>query len=265
MDFRAVVAGIATLGAIACGTRAAVPPAETPVSGALGASIARGRALLLATSESLPTHVGNALRCTSCHLDEGRRPQGSWIGAYARYPQYRSRNGAVQTIEGRVNDCFVRSMNGTPLPADGRDMADIVAYLWSLSRGTPVAPAPEPPPNRFAALTADTAAGRTLYASSCASCHGAAGEGSVAAPPVWGPRSYNVGAGMARRFTAAAFIRANMPFSAPGTLSDQQALDVAAFVNAQPRPDYSAKAEDWPNGDPPPDVPYLTRAGRRSR
>lgn len=263
MRFRTVVTGIATLCVAGCGASKAAPP-DAPIGGPLGASIARGRALVLATAESLPTHVGNGLRCTSCHLDEGRRPQGTWIGVYARYPQYRSRNGAVQTLEGRVNDCFARSMNGTPLPPDGRDMADIVAYLWSLSRGTAIGPPPPPEVNRFAGLSADTGAGRTLYGASCAACHGAAGEGG-AAPPVWGARSYNVGAGMARRLTAAAFVRANMPFNAPGTLTDQQALDVAAYVNAQSRPDYSAKLEDWPNGDPPPDVPYVTRAGRRPR
>lgn len=261
MRFRTVVTGIATLGVAACSVSKAPPP-DAPVSGALGISIARGRALMLATSESLPTHVGNGLRCTSCHLDEGRRPQGTWIGVYARYPQYRSRNGAVQTIEGRVNDCFTRSMNGTPLSPDGRDMADVVAYLWSLSRGSVVGPPPPVESNRFTSLSADTGAGRALYATSCASCHGATGEGG-AAPPLWGARSYNVGAGMARRLTAAAFVRANMPFSAPGTLTDQQALDVAAYVDAQVRPDYSAKVDDWPNGDPPRDVPYVTRAGRR--
>jgi thiosulfate dehydrogenase len=70
---------------------------------------------------------------------------------------------------------------------------------------------------------------------------------------------------MARPRTAAAFIRANMPLSAPGTLTDQQALDVAAYIDAAVRPDFAAKADDWPNGDPPADLPYGTRAGRRTR
>ena len=85
------------------------------------------------------------------------------------------------------------------------------------------------------------------------------------APPVWGARSYNIGAGMARARTAAAFIRDNMPFDQPGTLTDQQALDVAAYVNAHGRPDFPDKVHDWPNGDPPPDVAYPTEAARRHR
>ena len=120
---------VALLGAVilACGRGSDHPPAIP--DGPLGAAIQRGRALLLATRDSLPAHVGNRLRCTSCHLDEGRRATGSLVGAYARYPQYRPRSARVETIEYRVNDCFRRSMNGTPLSSDGGDMRDIVAYL----------------------------------------------------------------------------------------------------------------------------------------
>src|SRR5712691_13152999 len=82
-------------------------------AGPYGDAVRRGRALLTATRDSLPSHVGNKLRCTSCHLDAGRRETGSWIGVFARYPQYRTRSGTVETIEYRVNDCFRRSMNGT--------------------------------------------------------------------------------------------------------------------------------------------------------
>jgi thiosulfate dehydrogenase len=76
---------------------------------------------------------------------------------------------------------------------------------------------------------------------------------------VWGPQSYNIGAGMARVRTAAEFISRNMPLDAPGTLSDQQAIDVAAYVNGHARPDYRGKENDWPNGGAPPDVAYPTR------
>ncbi|HEU5358494.1 MAG TPA: c-type cytochrome [Gemmatimonadales bacterium] len=242
----------------------ALPDTIIP-AGPFGASILRGRALLTATRDSLPTHVGNRLRCVSCHLDEGRRAQGTWVGVYARYPQYRSRAAAIQTIEGRVNDCFERSLNGTALPSDGRDMADIVSYFWWLSRGTAVAAPSARAGSRFAGLTADTAAGRAVFGTICSVCHGAAGQGTAVAPPVWGDSSFNIAAGMARPSTAAAFIRANMPFNAPGTLTDQQAFDVAAYVTGQRRPDFPAKIDDWPLGDPPADVPYRTRAGRRAQ
>lgn len=233
-------------------------------AGAFGASVRRGLALVLATKESLPTHVGSALRCTSCHLDAGRRATGTWIGSFAHFPQYRSRRGGVELIEDRVNDCFRRSLNGKDLVPDGPDMRDIVAYLAFLSWRSPVgAPVPNTRLQAFATMVADTAAGHRTFGTTCARCHGDAGQGTPVAPPLWGPRSFNIGAGMARVRTAASFIRDNMPFDGPGTLTDQQALDVAAFVVSQPRPDYPGKELDWPNGDPPPDVAYPTRAGRK--
>jgi len=246
-------------------TAAGVPDSVIP-AGPFGDAVRRGRAILLATRDSLPNHVGNQLRCTSCHLDAGRRESGSWVGAFARYPQYRPRSGVVETIEYRVNDCFRRSMNGTALDPAGADMRDIVAYLAFLSSGSRVGPPAAPPGTRlqkWASFSPDTAAGARVFSSSCAKCHGGKGEGTAVAPPVWGPRSYNVGAGMTRVRAAADFISRNMPFDAPGTLTDQQAVDVAAYVNAQPRPDYKGKENDWPNGDPPSDVAYPTRAASR--
>jgi len=242
------------------------PPDSLIPDGPLGAAIRRGRALLAATGDSLPAHVGNKLRCVSCHLDDGRRESGTWIGTFARYPQYRARSAAVETLEYRVNDCFRRSMNGTPLATDGPDMRDIVAYLWFLSRGVAVAPPGSSARlAKWAAFAADTADGGRVYGTACAKCHGPDGSGTAVAPPVWGPRSYNIGAGMTRVRTAAGFIRDNMPFDQPGTLTDQQSFDVAAYVNAHPRPDYPDKVNDWPNGDAPPDVAYPTRAAPRQR
>jgi thiosulfate dehydrogenase len=254
---------------VACGP--ATPPvarssgqatADTTIpSGPYGDAARRGRALLTATRDSLPAHVGNKLRCTSCHLDAGRRETaGSWLGAFARYPQYRARSGVVETIEYRVNDCFRRSMNGTALDPGGGDMRDIVAYLAFLSRGIVVSPVPANSRlQKWAAFKADTAAGARVFAATCAKCHGVSGEGTAVAPPLWGAQSFNIGAGMSRVRTAAEFISRNMPFDAPGTLADSQAFDVAAYINARPRPDFKGKENDWPNGDPPPDVAYPTR------
>src|SRR3982074_3387983 len=201
-------------------------------AGPYGDAVRRGRALVTATRDSLPNHVGNKLRCTSCHLDEGRRETGSWMGVFARYPQYRGRSGVVETIEYRVNDCFRRSMNGTALDPAGPDMRDIVAYVAFLSRGVTVSPPAGTSARlqKWASFTADTSAGARVFATSCAKCHGAAGEGTAGAPPLWGPESYNVGAGMTRVRTAAEFISRNMPFDTPGTHSDSEAFNVAAFV-----------------------------------
>ena len=241
--------------------------ADTSIpDGPLGASIRRGRAIMLATRDSLPGHVGNALRCTSCHLDEGRRAGGiPWIGVYARFPQYRSRGGRVIGLEERVNGCLQRSMNGTALPVDSREMRDMIAYMAYLSRGVPVgADTPGQGVPALAPLVPDTAAGRAVFAARCTPCHGPDGQGTVTAPPLWGPRSYNIGAGMARLRTAAAFIHANMP-NGSADLTPQQSYDVAAYVNGHARPDLAGKENDWPNGDAPPDAAYPTRAGRHDQ
>ncbi|HET7789727.1 MAG TPA: c-type cytochrome [Gemmatimonadales bacterium] len=241
-----------------------VAPADSQIpAGPLGDAIRRGQALLLATRDSLPAHVGNKLRCVSCHLDEGRRPAGTWVGAYGRYPQYRARSGTVESIEFRVNDCFLRSLNGAALDPAGKDMRDIVAYLAFLSWGTPAGLPPAKKATPFDTLTPDTARGRAVFAARCAKCHGPDGQGLATVPPLWGPGGYNIGAGMSRVRTAAAFVRANMPYDQPGILSDQEALDVAAFVDGQPRPDFTGKEHDWPKGGAPPDVAYSVLSAAR--
>ncbi len=232
----------------------------------LGHSVRRGLALLRNTRDSLPQHVGNRLACISCHPDDGRKPGAiPWVGVYGQFPQYRSRAARVITIEDRVNGCFRRSMNGTPLEADGNDMRDIVAYLAWLSRGIPVgAELPGQGLAKVSVTTGDSAVGHAIFDSVCARCHGPGGQGTTVAPPLWGPESFNIGAGMARVRTAAAFIRHNMPFDQPGSLTDQQAFDVARYVTLQPRPDLPGKELDWPNGDPPPDVAYPTKAAQEA-
>ena len=240
-----------------------VPPESSIADPRLLASVRRGRAILAATRDSLPEYVGNDLRCTSCHLDDGTRANAMpWVGIHGQFPQYRSREGTVFRLEDRINGCLRRSMNGEPMPLEHPAMRDMVAYMAFLSRGTPVG-ATVPGgglPKLAAALEGDTLRGRDLYAQSCASCHGANGEGTSAATPLWGERSFNIGAGMSRLRTAAAFIKHNMPYDRPGTLSDQAAFDIAAWVISRPRPDFAGKELDWPNGDPPPDVAYQTRA-----
>ena len=228
------------------------------------ASIQRGRALLRNTRDSLPRNVGNRLQCVSCHaLDGTQRNTMSLVGVYARFPQYRARSGRIDLLEDRINDCFERSMNGRAIMHTSAEMRDLVNYMAFLSRGVPAGARVDgqglPP---LEPLKGDTAAGRAQFAVTCAACHGPSGGGTAAAPPLWGPHSYNIGAGMARVNTAAAFIRAAMPQTAPGSLTPQQAFDLAAYINAQPRPDFARKEFDWPRGDPPPDVAYPTRARR---
>ena len=222
------------------------------------ASALRGRALLLATRDSLPRNVGNSLRCASCHLEGGlRRDAMPWVGAFARYPQYRARSGKVDLIEDRINDCFRRSMNGTALAPAGRDMRDIVTYLAFLSSGMPVGVEMEGQGfPRLQPLKGDPGRGGGVFASTCSRCHGANGQGTALAPPLWGPHSYNVGAGMARINTAASFIHGLMPIDRAQQLTAQQAFDVASYINTRARPDFPAKARDWPRGGKPDDADY---------
>ena len=222
------------------------------------ASALRGRAILLATRDSLPHNVGNSLRCASCHIDGGlRRDAMPWVGSYARFPQYRPRSGKVDLIEDRINDCFRRSMNGRGLEPTGRDMRDIVTYFAFLSGGIPVGAEMEGQGfPRLQAIKGDAGRGAAVFKSTCVRCHGANGQGTQLAPPLWGPRSYNVGAGMARINTAASFIHALMPIDRAQTLTPQQAFDVATYINTRPRPDFPAKARDWPRGGKPADADY---------
>jgi thiosulfate dehydrogenase len=235
-----------------------VPPESELRDSAYRASALRGRALLVATRDSLPRNVGNALRCASCHIDGGlRRDAMPWVGSYARFPQYRARSGKVDLIEDRINDCFRRSMNGRALEPLGKDMRDIVAYLAFLSSGIPVGADME---GRgfpiLVPLKGSLDQGRAVFASTCARCHGDNGQGTGLAPPLWGAHSYNVGAGMARINTAASFIHSQMPLDHAQQLTPQQAFDVATYINTRPRPDFPARSRDWPHGGKPPDADY---------
>lgn len=240
----------------------AAASADSIPDGPLGDAIRRGRAILIATRDSLPRHVGNDLTCTSCHLDEGRRPFAMpWNGVYARFPQYRSRSATVQSLEDRINDCFERSLKGMALPERSPEMRAMVAYMAWLSRGVPTGMKTYGQGLDSVSVTSgDASRGGVVYAGQCARCHGGQGEGLPGFPPVWGERSFTVGAGMARPRTAAAFIHRNMPFDRPGSLSEQDAMDVALFIGTRPRADFGRKGADWPKGGAPPDVPYRTGA-----
>lgn len=254
-------------------SRLPTPPESGLTDDTFSRAVRRGRALLSATPESLPHNAGNALRCTSCHLDNGTRAFAMpWVGVYARFPQYRSRSGNVDVIEDRVNDCFKRSLNGHALDPAGRDMKDIVTYFAWLSRGTIVGPRMKGQGvDSIKPQAGDRKRGEAVFTANCTRCHGPDGQGitirshpSLWAPPLWGPRSFTIGAGMARIRVAAAFIHRHMPFDRLIAPTEQQAYDVAAFVTSQPRADFPGKEYDWPRGDPPPDVAYATlkrRAG----
>jgi thiosulfate dehydrogenase len=169
-------------------------------------------------------------------------------------------------MEDRVNYCMTRSLAGRRLPNDSREMQDMLAYLAFLSRGVPMgAHLREEGMPAMPKDVGDTTRGAEVYRATCARCHGPDGAGMLKVPALWGPKSYSVGASMARQERAASFIRHNMPFDKPGSLTDRDAYDVAAYVTSKPRPDMPDKALDWPLGGAPADVPYDTKGHRAFR
>jgi len=238
------------------------PPSDSTIpDDELGKSIRRGLALFRNTTDSLPAYAPGNIQCASCHLNGGRtRDAASLAGAYARFPKYMDRTGAVIPLEDRINYCFTRSLAGTRLPPTSREMQDIMAYLAFISSGVPVGShvIGEGMP-KMPRLRGDSARGAALFATTCVACHGVEGNGNrPLIPALWGAESYSIGASMAREERAATFIRHFMPKSNPGSLTDQQAYDLSAYINSHPRPNSPGKENDWPRGGAAADVPYNT-------
>lgn len=234
----------------------------------LGASIKRGLYLLRFTPESLPQYATSGLRCTSCHQMDGISPTaGPLTGTHARYPRYMPRSGAVIGIADRVNYCFTRSLAGNALPPESREMTDILTYLWFLSKDVPVGVklAGADGLVKMDPMVGDAKRGEELYVSkTCVTCHMPDGQGAGPLPPLWGPRSYSIGASMSREERAASFIYHNMPQTAPKSLTPQEAFDLAAFINGKPRPDSPGKELDYPLGGNPKDVPFDLKSGHKA-
>jgi len=214
--------------------------------------------------------VGNDLTCGNCHLNAGQRDLAfPLIGVAGTFPQYRRRDDRLVSLEDRIGGCFKRSMNGTAPPHDHPVTIALDAYINWLSEGFAVGERPEwlgqnqiAPEARIPIEQLDVAQGESLYQQYCAPCHGLDGQGLdliIAKPgPLWGPRSWNDGAGAARVWTLAGYIRYAMPLVEPGSLTDEQAQLIAAYVNSHDRPEYGDKASDFPGGGRPADAVYDT-------
>jgi thiosulfate dehydrogenase len=215
--------------------------------------------------------AGNNLACQNCHLRGGTQPYAMpLVGVWGQFPQYRAREGAVDTLEDRINGCMERSMNGRALPLESREMRAFSSYVRWLSTGVPDGAKLKgggtlriKEPGR----PADVGRGAEVFSQICAVCHGADGRGERSQtsaayqfPPLWGPDSYNNGAGMSRLLTVAAYVMHNMPigtpFNAP-VLTDEQAYDVAAYIISQKRPEKANVDKDFPvRLQKPIDTPY---------
>ncbi|NCI46479.1 c-type cytochrome [Sediminibacterium sp. WSJ-3] len=237
---------------------------QIPVDSA-GMLIRYGRELVSNTSVYLGPNgrvatVSSGMNCQNCHLEAGTKPWGNNYGAVAAvYPKYRDRSGSIESIEKRVNDCIERSLNGIAIDNNSREMKAFVAYIKWLGNEVPKGTTPKGTGIMALPLldrAADPVKGKTVYVNTCQRCHGVNGEGQpnaagngYAYPPLWGPHSYNDGAGLYRLSRLAGYVKNNMPdptsYHAPA-LTDEQAWDVAAFINSQPRPAKDI-SKDWPD------------------
>lgn len=259
-----------------------VPHVSSLPDDAHGRQVRRGLDLILATfayigpevPEPAKRFAGNNLACGNCHLEAGTKKFGlPLFGIFGDFPKYSARTGADISIEERINACMTRSMNGRPLPAKSAEMEALVAYVKFLSSG--VQPGEQlsgggaghmPELDR----AADSAHGKEIYARACLDCHNTNGAGvprspqamilGYASPPLWGRDSFNDGAGMARIITLANFIRSNMPHGTDylnPMLSDEEAWDLSAYIEAQERPHKPGLDRDFPNLlEKPVDAPY---------
>ncbi len=230
----------------AASTAAFAPPAADAIpEGPMGDVIRRGEQIFLHTSTQAKAFVGNTLNCVNCHLDAGRAADSAPLwGAYTQYPAYRSKTMSVDTFSERLRGCFMYSMNGKAPPPGDEVLVALEAYAYWMSKGAPVGeklPGASYPKLAQPAQAPDYARGQKVFNAQCALCHGDDGQGQRSGdvqvfPPLWGKQSYNWGAGMHEVDKAAGFIQANMPLGKGHTLSDQDAWDVAAYINSHERP-----------------------------
>ena len=231
---------------------------------AMQSQLEYGKDLIVNTAKYLGpkgsvAHLTNGMNCQNCHLNAGTQPYGNNYGSVAStYPKYRGRSGAIEDIYKRVADCFERSLNGTAPKVGSKEMEAIVAYINYV--GSNVKKGDKAKGSGIYELAlldraADPVKGKELYTAKCVSCHQADGSGMMNAdkiayqyPPLWGDHSYNHGAGLYRLSRFAGYIKANMPlgasYKAP-MLSDEEAWDLAAYVNSMPRPSKDL-SNDWP-------------------
>lgn len=224
-----------------------------------------GRDLIARTAdylgpEGIVKPISNGMNCQNCHLDAGTKPFGNnYLAVASTYPKFRARSGTAETIYKRINDCFQRSLNGQALDSTSHEMKAIEAYIKWLGQAVPKGKTPKGTgllKLKFLDRPANPDSGRVVFISKCQSCHGVDGQGLPMPegngrryPPLWGNGSFNEAAGLYRISNFAGYVKANMPLGATyqnPQLTDAEAWDVAAFINAQSRPKHPFLATDWP-------------------
>jgi len=224
-----------------------VPPDDAQIpSDKYGDEVRLGKKVFTETHTYAGRYTGNGLTCSNCHLDAGRRANAAPLwAAFGMYPAYRAKNDRSNSLEERIQQCFRFSLDGISPTLDAPEVRALVAYAHFLSRGVPIGvemPGRGYPQIVNTGYDPNPTRGQAVFAARCAACHGADGQGKKKPdggyqfPPLWGMDSYNKGAGLANNNLLAGFIKANMPLGQEWSLTDQEALDTAAFINLQIRP-----------------------------
>ncbi|NKB87282.1 MAG: c-type cytochrome [Acidobacteria bacterium] len=262
------------------------PPTSTELDGAeVSARVRRGYRLFMNTSVEASRLTPSGMSCGNCHLNAGQRELAlPLVGSAGMFPEYNRRAGYDFSLEDRIVGCFMRSMNATDgvdedgaLP-DGRvtpspeldEIGALADYIRWVSRNHSEGENPAwrkqnriPPEALIPIDELDPIRGEELFTTHCTQCHGADGQGvqigDKLAGPLWGPRSWNDGAGAARVYTLAGIIRFMMPYLNPGVLTDEEAQQIAAFITSKPRPSYPYKAQDYQTEPRPIDAVYYDR------
>ncbi len=223
-----------------------------------------GKILIDSTAKYLGPHgklatISNGLNCQNCHRESGTKLYtNNFLSVASTYPKFRERSGRMESVEWRINECMQRSLNGDAIDSLSKEMKAMVAYiLWTgknIKKNGKIAGS-ENKELSFLERAADPLKGKMIYSVKCTSCHGENGKGimnvdsaSYVYPPLWGANSYAVSAGMFRLSKLASFIKNNMPLGATYAdplLSNEEAWDVAAYINSQPHPK-KMFATDWP-------------------
>jgi thiosulfate dehydrogenase len=244
----------------------------------LSADIKWGFRIFTNTSREVPQFSPGRMSCNNCHLNGGQRERSMpLVGLVGMFPEYNRRSGRLFSLNDRIVDCFLRSQNATGAQTEGeslpqqtsREVLAVAAYLTWLSKGYQVGSNPPwrgqnaiPAPSLIPVAKLDPARGESLFLERCATCHGPDGQGVYVGDkrpgPLWGPDSWNDGAGAARVYTLAGIIRYAMPYLNPGSLTDEEAQHLAAFINSRPRPAFPFKGNDYRTEPVPVDGVYYT-------
>jgi thiosulfate dehydrogenase len=235
-----------------------------------------GYQIFVDTPKQAPQLAHGQVTCANCHLNAGQRERAlPLVGVAGVFPEFNKRSGRAYQLADRIVDCFWRSENGTQTPETlavptSKEVLAVAAYIDWISEGYQAGKSPTWRGHNTIAAghlipvdRLDTHTGERLFVEKCSACHGADGQGvwigDKKAGPLWGPASWNDGAGASRVYTLAGIIRYAMPYLDPGSLTDEEAQQIAAYITSKPRPEYPFKAKDYLSSSVPSDAVYYRR------